>query len=208
MTTFWKDNIQILFNGTTLLEIFPSKHYDLNRKMNAIVRLSFYYTVIVYLYNRNSKVLLTPFIVMGLTCLIHYKKGEDVIFTDKLEDYISENDNNMKCRISTKDNPFMNNTLTDYGKPAVDKACPSYNNVGIQKRVDELFNEDLYRDVNDIFNKNNSQRQYYTVPGNQVPNDQGSFANWLYGTPSTCKEGNQIACLSQMGRGSSNSNKD
>ena len=34
---------------------------------------------------------------------------------------------------------------------------------------------------------------------NQVPNDQGSFAQWLYGTPKTCKEGNSIACLSQMG---------
>ena len=54
-------------------------------------------------------------------------------------------------------------------------------------------------DVNDIFGKNNSQRQFYTVPGNQVPNDQGSFAQWLYGTPKTCKEGNSIACLSQMG---------
>ena len=62
-----------------------------------------------------------------------------------------------------------------------------------------LFNEDLYRDVTDVFGKNNSQRQYYTVPGNQVPNDQGSFAQWCYGTPPTCKEGNRAACLAQAG---------
>ena len=46
---------------------------------------------------------------------------------------------------------------------------------------------------------------FIQIPGNRVPNDQGSFAQWLYGTPPTCKEGNQIACLSQMGRGSSHS---
>ena len=54
-------------------------------------------------------------------------------------------------------------------------------------------------DVNDIFGKNNSQRQFYTVPGNQVPNDQGSFAQWCYGQPKTCKEGNKLACLSNLG---------
>ena len=111
------------------------------------------------------------------------------------------NDLETECRIPNKDNPFMNPTLSDYGsdKPPLPKSCPSYNNVGVQRRVEELFNEDLYRDVNDIFGKNNSQRQFYTVPGNQIPNDQHSFANWLYGTPSTCKEGNGIACLSDMG---------
>ena len=56
-----------------------------------------------------------------------------------------------------------------------------------------MFNKDLYRDVKDIFGKNNSQRQFYTVPGNQVPNDQGAFAQWCYGMPRTYKEGNQIA---------------
>ena len=57
----------------------------------------------------------------------------------------------------------------------------------------------MYRDVKDIFGKNNSQRQFYTVPGNQVPNDQGAFAQWCYGMPKTCKEGNPLACLNDMG---------
>ena len=79
------------------------------------------------------------------------------------------------------------------------KSCPSYNNVGVQNRIEELFNQDLYRDFKDVFGKENSQRQFYTVPGNRVPNDQGAFAQWLYGQPKTCKEGNSIACLSDMG---------
>ena len=32
-------------------------------------------------------------------------------------------------------------------------------------------------------------RQYYTMPNTLVPNDQGAFANWLYGTDSNCKSG-------------------
>ena len=64
----------------------------------------------------------------------------------------------------------------------------------------ELYNEDLYRDIKDVFNKNTGDRQFYTVPGNQVPNDQGSFSQWCYGQPPGCKEGNQIACSLQLGR--------
>ena len=67
------------------------------------------------------------------------------------------------------------------------KSCPSYNNKGVQILFFKgSFNEDLYRDLTDVFGKNNSQRRnFIPVPGNQVPNDQGAFAQWCYGTPPT-----------------------
>ena len=168
----------------------------------------------MYFMRRDQKYLIIPLIVMGVTWLIWYKQ-EDIhndhiikeSMSDKLDDLVQLNDLSTECRVPTKDNPFMNPNISDYGTnvPPPPKSCPSYNNTGVQRRVEELFNEDLYRDVNDVFGKNNSQRQFYTVPGNRVPNDQGSFAQWCYGTPPTCKEGNKIACLSQTGRGSSHS---
>jgi len=195
MTTFWKEDIQLLFRADKILEIFPSKKYDLNRKMNAIVRLSFLYTVIIYLYKKDSKVLLIPFVTMALTYLINYKKADNISYTNVLEDIISENDKNTTCRIPSKDNPFMNTNITDYGKESKVKACPSYNNVGVQNRVDELYNDGLYRDFQDVFNRNTGERQFNTMPNTQVPNDQDSYMKWLYGKPPTCKEGNSVACL-------------
>ena len=84
-----------------------------------------------------------------------------------------------------RSNPFMNPTI--YGENNSQKPCLSYNNKGIQKDIEEKFNRNLYRDVNDIFGKNNSQRQFYTVPGKTNPNDLESYKNWLYSTPPTCK---------------------
>ena len=208
-TPFWYNDISILSSKDSITEIFPSKRFDILRKLNAIVRLSILYTSILFFMKREQKYLVIPLIVMGITWLIWYKQEDIHVHTimkesmsDKLDDLVKINDLNTECRIPTKNNPFMNPILSDYGTnlPAPPKSCPSYNNTGIQRRVEELFNEDLYRDVNDIFGKNNSQRQFYTVPGNQVPNDQGSFAQWCYGTPPTCKEGNQIACLNSMGK--------
>jgi hypothetical protein len=213
-TSFWYDDPGVLLRMNSVFEIFPSRKYHMTRKLNALVRLSVYYALIMYVYKKERKYLVIPLIACGVTWFVHSKQSDSVkqqvykqSVNDQLKDLVKLNDLQMECQIPTKDNPFMNPTLADYGsdKPTVPKACPSYNNVGAQRRVEDLFNEDLYRDVTDVFGKGNSQRQYYTVPGSQVPNDQGGFAQWLYGTPPTCKEGNRVACLSQTGRGSSNS---
>ena len=207
-TPFWYTDISILYEKDSITEIFPSKRFDTLRKLNAIVRLSILYTLVMYFLKREQKYLVIPFIVMGITWLVWYRQEDihtDAVMkdsiSDKIDDLVKINDLSTDCRVPDKENPFMNPTLADYGsdKPPPPKSCPSYNNKGVQRRVDELFNEDLYRDVKDVFNKNNSQRQFYTVPGSNVPNDQSSFANWLYGTPPTCKEGNGIACLGMMG---------
>ena len=211
-TPFWYNDVSILWQTDSITEIFPSRRFDILRKLNAIVRLSIVYTLIMYFLKREQKYLVIPLIVVGITWMIWYKQEDihtDTVMKDsmsnKLDDLVKVNDLSTECRVPNKENPFMNPTLAEFGsnKPPPPKSCPSYNNVGVQRRVEELFNEDLYRDAKDIFGKNNSQRQFYTVPGNRVPNDQGSFAQWLYGTPPTCKEGNKIACLSQTGRGSS-----
>ena len=207
-TPFWYNDISILWQTDSITEIFPSRRFDILRKLNAIVRLSIIYTSVMYFMKREQKYLVIPLIVMALTWMIWYKQEDihtDTIMKDsmsnKLNDLVKLNDLSTECRVPDKENQFMNPTLADYGsdKPPPPKSCPSYNNVGVQRRVEELFNEDLYRDAKDIFGKNNSQRQFYTVPGNRVPNDQGSFAQWLYGTPPTCKEGNKIACLNDAG---------
>ena len=210
-TPFWFNDMSVLYNQKYMTEFFPSRNFDMIRKLNSIVRLSILYSIIIFFYKeiKNYYIFLIPIVVMIITYLIYNKRTDlhsDSIMkqsmSDKLDNLVQINDLNTECRIPTKDNPFMNPMIKDFSSdnPEQLKSCPSYNNIGIQKRVDELFNEDLYRDVNDIYSKNNSQRQFYTVPGNKVPNDQGSFAQWLYGTPETCKEGNNIACLSANGR--------
>ena len=52
--------------------------------------------------------------------------------------------------------------------------------------------------MSDIFGKNNSQRQFYTMPVTTIPNNQTQFANWLYKTEPTCKENNGESCLRNL----------
>jgi len=207
-TPFWYKDITVLYEKDYIYEIVPSKRFDITRKLNAILRLSILYSLITFLVNKNNKYLIIPFITAAVTWVIWTKQKDTHIDTvmeesmsNQLDDLVMINDLETECRVPTKDNPFMNPPLNEFSNDELQqpKSCPSYNNIGVQNRVEEMFNKDLYRDVKDIFGKNNSQRQFYTVPGNQVPNDQGAFAQWCYGMPKTCKEGNQIACLNDMG---------
>ena len=96
----------------------------------------------------------------------------------------------------TARNPFMN-VLIDEIKynPTRPPAAP-INNPVIEGTLDDVFRVQFTSDPTDVFGKTQSQRQFVAMPYTTVPNDQGSFADWLYRIPGkTCKEGGREACL-------------
>ena len=194
---FWSDNINVLFNKRRLIEFFPTKDMSRAEKLNAISRLSIYLGVLLFLYKGQFWALYIPLIGLAF-CLFLYKTSkksdeiaqEDIIRTDVYPDKQSVNEPdsvyNQECVMPTKDNPFMNFTVNQYlDDPERPPAC-DYNQV--KPMVDNNFNFNLYKDVADVFEKNNSQRQFYTTPYTTASNDQTAFANWLYKTGPTCKE--------------------
>lgn len=120
------------------------------------------------------------------------KYGTDVeksLYTlDELDDY-----RKYTCRKPTPDNPYMNPFITDHNNTNIPEACNSNDN-NIKDEITKNFNRDLFMDVDDAFDKANSQRQFYTVPNTGVPSNLIDFANWLYKSPVTCKE-DQEQCL-------------
>lgn len=96
----------------------------------------------------------------------------------------------------TAANPFMNVLLDEIKynptRPAADFASDPNNQVVL----DDFFRVQWASDPTDVFGRSQSQRQFYTMPSSSIPNDQGSFQNWLYLIPGkTCKEGGRDACV-------------
>jgi len=89
-------------------------------------------------------------------------------------------------------NPFMNPLVFD--SRLRDSACDSIKEEN-QLQIEKEYNKYCIKDVSDIFNHNSGRRQFYTVASTTYPNNQGGFANWLYKTPPTCKEGNGAQCI-------------
>tara|TARA_B100002052_G_C15501884_1_gene427586 strand:- start:95 stop:601 length:507 start_codon:yes stop_codon:yes gene_type:complete len=157
----------------------------MDQKKSNMFYIPFVVAIITYVLSRRYK---ETFVIKTQTDLMNNQSPEDLI-----------NDLKGSCKTPTKNNPFMNPEIYDYNTKNVEEpACTSYNNKGVQNYADKLFSSSLVRDVNDLFGKGNSQRQFYTVPGNSIPNDQDTFSKWLYATPKTCKEGNGLQCAANM----------
>ena len=110
---------------------------------------------------------------------------------NSLEDVL----NISSCIAPTNNNPFMNPLLFD--SRTRDSACDVIkpeNQISIEKE----YNSYCIKDVSDIWNHNSGRRQFYTVANTKFPNDQGGFANWLYRTPPTCKEGSGAQCVANV----------
>jgi hypothetical protein len=123
------------------------------------------------------------------TSLKKYEKNKknDIKYTlNEMRSY-----ENAKCRKPTIDNPFMNPSVDEFNSD-IPVACNA-DDENIKKDMELKFNADLYRDIEDVFDRKNSQRQFYTIAHN-IPNDQEGFARWCYKFPKTCKT-DQDRCL-------------
>lgn len=101
---------------------------------------------------------------------------------------------NAFARQPTPDNPFMNPTVNDLNVD--DPPSPANaDDKDISDKITEAFDEDLYRDIEDLYERKNSQRQFYTVPIPANPPDTIALAQWLYrGAERPCKV-DQSNCL-------------
>lgn len=113
-------------------------------------------------------------------------KSKRKISYDKNKLYVNDT-----CRKPTVDNPFTNIVFSDYLDASnVAEPC-NIDDKNIQSDMQNLYNSTIYRSLQDVFERENSQRMFYTVPIRTIPNDQTEFANWLYKTGPTCKENSQ-----------------
>lgn len=183
---FWLDDIKILYKRERLTEFFPTPAMSLGEKMNSLVRMSWYLAIILILINRKTVYLYIPLIMMGFTVAV-YKINKKKIKESYTSETVKKSKKVEPCVEPTVNNPFMNiNLITD--KRDREPGCLSFDKPKLQEKIEDKFNFNLYRDVSDLYAKNNSQREFYTTPSTTIPNDQTSFAKWCYNTGPTCKE--------------------
>ena len=113
-----------------------------------------------------------------------------------------------------KKNPLGNVLLTEINdNPNRKAAPPSFNtevyediNKNTKKMVQSLnpgiknTNKQLFGDLGEQFEFDQSQWSFYSTPNTKIPNDQGAFANYLYGNMPSCRDGDAFACIQDNAR--------
>lgn len=184
---FWFEDPSILIQKDRLIEFFPSTSMHYIEKLNSIVRFSIYCAIVTFLYTKKINIIIFPLIIGAITLYIY--KFHKLHKNDKESMGINEPDPEyLDCDAPTKDNPFMNVLVSDIQhNPHKKKAC-KITDTKVKSQVETNFNYNLYKDVTDVYSKNNSQRQFVANPITTIPNEQGKFANFLYNWKSSCKE--------------------
>jgi len=192
---FWTSSPSILFEKSRLIQFFPTSSQSPEERYNALARLFIYTGILTFLYKGNSWALYIIIFGLAFTMLLgsSIPESEITVFPIvKLKRNLESTPK--KCVRPTKDNPFMNYQLTDFTNdpnrpPACEYDSVLPNGETVRDALENEFNNDLYKNVSDVFNKDNSQRQFITQAVTTWPSDQTTYANWLYNTGEpTCKE--------------------
>lgn len=212
-TPFWTTDPTILFNSDHINQIYPKDKMTVEEKINAISRLIIILTFLGYLITQTVKIVITGVITLGVLVLLYNVRNRGKMTKSKvIENFSSVNPKYydlMKPNFTSpsENNPLMNVLLTDIAdNPTRKQAAPAFNkevekiiNNKTQQFVSSEFKDPnidqrLFRDLGDAFEFDQSMRSFYATPNTKIPNDQTSFADFLYGDMISCKEGDGLAC--------------
>jgi len=112
----------------------------------------------------------------------------------------------------TKKNPFSNVLLTQINDEPERKAAPPSFNVDVDeditknvKRAVQMMNpgikntnKQLFGDLWQQFQLDNSNRVFYSTPNTKIFNDQGTFGQYLYGFMPSSKESDPSSALARV----------
>jgi len=174
---FWADNPSILFDSQYITEIWIYSGMDTNQKLNAISRLVILLTLLGYVCFNRYIIFILGLILLGVILIVQ-KTGKKEGFKD-VEEY---------QRI-TSNNPLENVLLPDYKynkeKPAVSKydkeketsINENAKNFILQENKDNSDIGNIFSNLGDMFEFENSLRPFYTNPVSTV--DQGEYKDYL-----------------------------
>jgi hypothetical protein len=187
---FWVDNLYVLLKPS----LIPTNKMTFVEKLNTLMRIIIIVCIVLLLIVQDVRVFIFVILAALLTVILKLNADDK---KKKIDTFLNENNvdivNNEICTKPSYDNPFMNPTITDYNQNRPG-AC-DIDDTKTKFDIVDKFNAKIFKEVDDIYGRFSSERQFYTVPNTTIPNKQDELAKWLYtGSGKACKEdggGNQ-----------------
>jgi hypothetical protein len=220
-TQFWINEPSILCKKEEICKVFPFPNMSYEEKLNAITRLIILLTILGFVFTKSFFIFMTGIVTLIIVVLVYslrkqkilgdVKEGFDIHKQEKqlidpttLKPFLKA-----EFEPTIKTNPLQNVLLTEImDNPDRLAAPPSFNttvyediNDATKKMVQKLnpeivnTNKQLFGDMYEKFEFDQSMRNFYSTANTRVANDQGSFAQYLYGNMISAKQGNPQALL-------------
>jgi len=187
----------ILIRCDRISEFYPARHLSKTRKFNAIARFVLYFAILYFFASGNAFLPLIGLCSLYLIAKCYLPRWTETFcqtsrqcgglgFSDLETDIQHQNRwfrEDMRVPKPTCDNPFMNPTVNDFLTKVDLGPAPDISQEPIASQVNNLFTDQLYLDIDDIWQRRNGQRQFVTNPNTTIPNDQEGFARFLFDNP-------------------------
>lgn len=218
-SNFWFDNNNY-YNLMNNYNIIPTQNMNWSEKLNTITRLVILLTLLGFIITKNMKILISGIIsVIFIIFIYNFSNNlkENYTNVNISPSSVGKNKSSVSLKSVLKSNYYKNNKSNPYGnvllteindKPNRKSAPPSFNldvekdntnNVkdAIQSLNPEIIdtNKQLFGDIYQNFELDQSNRVFYSNANTKITNDQGSFAEFLYGNMPSAKEGDPFALL-------------
>jgi hypothetical protein len=191
---WFNDPVGFLFNENNWFRLIPVADATVEDQMNAVFMFALYFTIGVLVIKRDIRIIYVFLVVCLLTWLFYRHHKMEQFDTKAMEDKANVKKNlyrNEYCVKPSKDNPFMNLSLKDMNEfPTRPKAC-NLSRSDVSAEAQKYFDEGLPRQLDDVFRKNASDRQFFTMPSTTLPNDIDNFKSFVYKIPPTLKQAGQ-----------------
>jgi hypothetical protein len=198
---FWSNEPTILFNKNYITQLWPTNKMTFEEKLNAISRIVILLSILGFFISQNINILIICILTLAIIFTL-YKFRKDRIVKEGFSDNSSSKPKSLNNILNSefyptnKKNPMGNVLLTEINdSPNRPAASPSFNpdvydniNSSVKKQTQMLnpdiknTNKQLYGDLYDNWELDQSMRRFYSTANTRVTNDQGSFSKWLYGS--------------------------
>ena len=219
-TPFWGNHPEVLLNKNEMLELWPTPEMSYDSKLNAITRLVILLTIIGFIFTFSLQLFFIGMITILLIYFLYFMKfkegfnlREGILGKQNSPKIINPETlvENLKTDFypTSSKNPFSNVLQTDIKyDPDRKSAPPAFNpqvhediTTSTKKMVQDLnpsivnTNKQLFGDLYEQFNLDQSNRVFYSNANTRVANDQGAFANYLYGNMPSCRNNDTLECV-------------
>lgn len=211
---FWGTDPNILLARDHVFEFFPLETMTFNQKLNAVTRSIIALSVVMFCTYRNGRLLVVCALTLLAIFVIHRMKTRvpdtpepfDANVPASVDDTVTPSTD--LYQLPTQRNPFANVMPADYddaenklpAAPSENTMTKSYILGSVLDQTDAnnypgMSSDILFSDY-DKLGFEQSMRPFYSAANTTIPNDQGAFADFCYGTMISCRDtaGGLIPC--------------
>jgi hypothetical protein len=206
---FFANDPSVLFDKYYVTELFPTTDMTYEQKMNAVARLVILLSLIGFLVTMKPRFLIIGMATLVLIFMLRRRSNLEGLTNSTDKGKTDKGKSKSEFKIGTKKNPMSNVLLTHIAdEPDRKPAPPAYMNEetitkntkkSVQFMNPEIKNtsKQLYGELWEKFELDQSNRAFFSTANTQVAADQGAFSQFLYGDMISGKENNANGAIAR-----------